>query len=80
MASRRKLTVIVDQGRVVGLQWPADQADTAVGQPAVSTRLTAGPGQTRHEVHVEPPPAFKTEAARGRFHARLLAAIKAQRG
>ena len=77
MSAAQKLVLLVEGGKVVGLQ-VLPPAAPAVGMPAVVAHLAAGPGQTRHELLAELPASFKSDAARQRFHATLLAQVKAK--
>lgn len=75
MGAKQKVIVLVEDGQVVGVQ-ALPPAGPRVGQPDVVANLASGPRQTRHELLIEVPAAFKNDAARQRFHASLLAQVK----
>jgi hypothetical protein len=78
MNVRRRLIVILEQGKVVGTQLSPGGAPPAAELPPAGASLLAGPRQTRHEISALVPASFKTDAARKRFHAELAARIAGQ--
>lgn len=67
--------VILEQGRVVGTQIVPEDAQAHIGTMAVTARLCAGPGQTRHELRVAVPSNLEDSDERERFHASLAKMI-----
>jgi hypothetical protein len=73
----RRLVVILEHGKVVGVQIAGNSAAMPDDANAATALLHAGPGQTRHELTARVPARFATPADRQRFHDELVAMIKA---
>ena len=73
MSNLRRVMVVSQAGRLVGVQVPTD------GQPAdpkaPAARLRAGPKQKLHELDVELPEELNREAVRA-FHAQIRRRLK----
>jgi len=75
MTAQHRVIVILEKGRVVGTQIDAEDGQAHVGTVAVTARLCAGPGQTRHELRVAVPSNLEDSDERKRFHANLVKMI-----
>lgn len=73
MSAPRKLIVIMEHGKVIGTQLAVDKPHGATANaPVVTAMLTAGPGQSRHEVMTPVPDSFESERDIARFHESLI--------
>jgi hypothetical protein len=73
--STRRVRVISESGRVVGIFAPYPQ-DTYPKPGTPDAQLRAGPGQQEHEVEVEWPTDEKPAALSDALHARVRKALQ----
>jgi hypothetical protein len=77
MSALRRVTIIIEAGRIVGTQIAAENEPS--GGAPVAARLRAGPEQTLHEVQIVVPADLARPGERERFHASLLDVIRGRR-